>query len=876
MSQVAAKPKPMKIGFSYNWYFSKDAVDPSTSKLGSIKWQQINIPHTWNNLDVMDDTKGYFRGVGWYKKTFKLEESYKGNHIYIDFEGANQVTELFVNGKSVGVHTGGYTRFNFRVDQFLNFEIGAENLILVKVDNSHNDNVPPLSGDFTFFGGIYRDVNLLVKDPVHFSLAYGASGVFISTPTVSESQASIKIKGSLENSSAANKKIKISSVIKSPNGNIVSIKTSLITIGKGKNKAFVQDVESLVKPELWSPENPNLYAIITTIADNSGKIIDKVSNSIGFRWYRFDAENGFFLNGKPYKLIGASRHQDYAGIGNALTDDYHINDVMYLKNMGANFLRVAHYPQDENVLATCDRLGILTSVEIPIVNAITESTEFTSNALNMQLEMIKQNYNHPSIVIWAYMNEVFLRPKFVGQKERQKEYFNNIKKLAQSIELLTRNEDPSRYTMIPNYGYYDIHKEYGLIEIPMIVGWNLYQGWYSGKKEDFGRFLDKCHLDFPYKPIMVTEYGADADPRIRSLTPKKFDKSVDFSLNFHQYYLEQMNKRSFVSAALIWNLADFSSEQREETMPHINNKGLLTLDRKPKDLYYYYQSQLLKSPFLKISNWANRTGISNPTEQVSTQSISVFSNADEVELFVNQVSVGKKTQVKGGKFTWDVDFLQGNNTLVAKAFFNGMALQDKEEVNFTIIDFKRNNTSFNQLNVLLGAKRFYKDPKTGQNWIPSQIYVDGSWGHIGGDFFSLVDTTRQSYGTDRDIKSTDNDPIYQTQQVGIKEFKLDVTDGEYELSLHFAELLSGETKEALAYNLNDTNRKDNLVNREFDVVVNNDEFLKGFNIRNKYGALTPGVEKLSIMVHNNEGITIRFLPRQGTPVLSALQLRRIR
>jgi beta-galactosidase len=873
---AAAKSEKLKIGFNYNWHFSKDLINPTTAKLSTNKWQQINIPHTWNNLDVMDDAKGYFRGIGWYRKAIKLEESYKGKNIYLDFEGANQVTELFINGKRVGLHTGGYTRFNFRIDDFLNFEAGAENVILVKVDNAHNDNIPPLSGDFTFFGGIYRDVNLVVNNPIHFSLEYGANGVFISTPTVSDNLASIKIKTNLENNTTANKKLKLSSIIKSPNGKIVLVKSSTITLEKGKNKEFVQDIESLIKPELWSPENPNLYSIITTISDNSGKILDEVINSVGFRWYKFDAEKGFFLNGKPYKLIGASRHQDFDGIGNALTDDYHVNDVKYLKNMGANFLRIAHYPQDETVLETCDRLGILTSVETPIVNAITETEEFSTNCLNMQLEMIKQNFNHPSIVIWAYMNEVFLRPKFTGQKERQKEYFGNIKNLAQKIETLTRSEDPSRYTMVPNYGYYEIHKDYGIIDIPMIVGWNLYQGWYSGKKEDFGRFLDRCHKDFPDKPIMVTEYGADADPRIRTLTPKKFDKSVDFSLNFHQYYLREMNKRPFVSAALIWNLADFNSEQREETMPHINNKGLLTLDRKPKDLYYYYQSQLLKSPFIKISNWLNRAGEVNLTGQVSTQPIEVFSNAKEVELFVNQVSVGKITQNKGGRFNWDVDFVQGNNTVVAKAFFNGIEVQDKAEVNFNIIDFKRNNTSFNQLNVLLGAKRFYTDPKTNQAWIPSQVYLDGSWGFTGGNPFSLADTARQSYGTDRNIKSTFNDPIYQTQQVGIQSFKLDVPDGEYELSLHFAELLSGEVKEALAYNLNDSNRKDNAVVRVFDVLVNDNEFLKDFNIKDKYGVLTPGIEKLSIVLQNNKGLTIKFLPKQGAPILSALQLRRIR
>lgn len=874
LNWIIARTEKIKVNFNYNWYFTKDIVDPLSADSGN-NWQAINIPHTWNNKDVMDDVKGYYRGVCWYKKKIRISDFYRGKNIYLNFEGVNQTAELFVNGKSIGSHIGGYTRFNFRIDEFLNLNTNAENIILVKVDNRHNDNIPPLSGDFTFFGGIYRDVNIIVQSPIHYSLNYGSTGVFITTPEVSSQKASFKIKSELENNSILNKKVKVSVIIKSPNGKIVAEKLNNITLEKGKIKEFIQDIPIINNPELWYPENPNLYTVITKIIDNSGSVLDQVNTVIGFRWYKFDANEGFFLNGKSYKLIGVSRHQDFEGMGNALDDEYHINDVKYLKDMGGNFLRVAHYPQDPTVLETCDRLGILTSVEIPIVNAITETDDFTKNCLNMQLEMIKQNFNHPSVIIWAYMNEVFLRPKFVGQKERQKEYFNNIKKLAQSIESLTRNEDPSRYTMIPNYGYYEIHKDYGLINIPMIVGWNLYQGWYSGKNEDFGKFLDKCHIEFPNKPMMVTEYGADADPRIRSLTPKRFDKSVDFSLDFHQYYLNEIRKRPFVSAGLIWNLADFNSEQREETMPHINNKGLLTTDRKPKDVYYYYQSQLLKTPFLKISNWRNRTGNVNTTTQKSTQAVDVFSNADEVELFVNNNSVGKKQKETGTRFTWNVAFSEGNNTIVAKAWINGKEILDKADIDFNLIDFTNITTSFNELNVLLGAKRFYENVKTGQVWLPSQVYQKGSWGYIGGNSYSLMDTSRQSYGTDRNIKNTIDDPIYQTQQVGIQEFKIDVPDGEYELTLHFAELLSGETKEALAYNLNDSNRKDAVANRTFDVLVNDIEFLKDFNIKEKYGVLYPSIEKITIFSENNKGISIKFLPKHGLSVLNALQLRRI-
>jgi len=867
IQEALAQNGPLVINLNHGWDFTKDQI--SLQNADYANWQKVNLPHTWNDKDVNDDKPDYYRAACWYKKALSVEKSYKGKKIFLNFEGANQVTEVYVNGKKAGQHIGGYTGFSIAVDDFLNFQEGAQNILLVKVDNSHNDNIPPLSADFTFFGGIYRDVNLVVGSPVHFSFSNGVSNVFVSTPLVTENKASVLIKSILQNQSGKVQKLLLLNTIKDATGKVVKQGNVTVSLKAGEQKSISQAIENLNNISLWTPESPTLYTVVTQIKEaKTGEVLDVVYNPLGFRWFKFDPENGFYLNGKPYKLIGASRHQDFKGMGNALPANYHFEDIKLLKEMGANFLRVAHYPQDQRVLQACDKLGILASVEIPVVNAITETEEFYQNCRNMQTETITQNYNHPSVILWGYMNEVLLRPKFVGQAERQKIYFNNITKLAKSLDSLTRAQDPTRYTMIANHGDFNRYKQVGLIEIPQVIGWNLYQGWYSGSTAGFAEFLDRHHKEFPQKPLMVTEYGADADPRIQSLTPERFDKSIQYSLNFHDVYYQAIKERPFVAAGMIWNLADFNSEAREETMPHINNKGMLTIDRKPKDLYFYYQAQLLKKPFLSISTWRKRSGSADSSSAVCSQPVDVFSNAQRVELFQNGKSLGVR-KPENGRFTWSVPFINGNNEIEAVMRLGGREYRDKAVIEFEFSTLRK----VNQLNLLLGAKRYFEDDK-GQVWIPSFEYKNNSWGYIGGSPFKL-NNARQSYGTERNIKETDNDPVYQTQVSGIKKYKLDIPDGEYELTLHFAELTNAETKESLAYNLDTSTTKGKAEERVFDVLVNNVLVFKEFNIAKRYGTLTAGFERVKAVAENGKGIEVSFNALVGQPVLNAVQLRKI-
>jgi beta-galactosidase len=873
----SGNPSPRTaVAINEAWSFTKEAYQP-TAAGQHLNWQPVQVPHTWNATDVMDDEPGYYRGTAWYKKSLPVNAAWKTKNVFLFFEGANQVTEVYINGKKAGEHIGGYTGFYIPISALLQFD-GKDNLneIAVKVNNSYNENIPPLSADFTFYGGIYRDVYVVATEDIHFTTANnGSNGLFITTPQVTAATASVQLTGSLINETATDKKLTITTVITDRAGKVMGEISSPLTAKAGTEATFKQLIKAVANPHLWSPEDPYLYTAITRIADaKTGQLLDQLTNAVGFRWFSFDGDKGFFLNGQPYKLVGANRHQDYQGLGNALPDELAWKDMVLLKQMGGNFLRIAHYPQDPTILKACDELGILASIEIPVVNEITESDSFFLNCANMQREMIRQNFNHPAIIIWCYMNEVLLRPHFGNDKPRQEIYFARIEKLAKMLDSLTRKEDPSRYTMLVNHGDFNRYKTVGLTQIPMLVGWNLYSGWYGGNLTDFPAFLERHHKEFPDKPLLVTEYGADADPRIRSFQPIRFDKSVEYTTKLHQYYLAEMLKRPFVAGIALWNLADFNSETREETMPHINNKGLLLWDRRAKDPYYYYQAILNKQPFVKIADayWTIRGGMADSNAISCTQPVQVSSNLTEAELLLNGISFGKK-KMENGMAEWNVPFVNGKNVITVQGVQEGKVYNDYAAIDFQLQPrrFADERIPFTQLNVLLGAQRYYIDEQRQQIWLPDQPYQSGSWGVVGGKPFKV---SRLPYGTDKNILGTDDDPIYQTQQTGIETYRLDVPAGEYEVTLHFAELLGGTVK-GLPYNLSNSARKEEDVQRSFNVLVNGALVLEHFDIARQYGVAKAITKKINITVAGNNGMRIDFQSIMGEPILNALQVKRL-
>ncbi|RZK76768.1 MAG: DUF4982 domain-containing protein [Pedobacter sp.] len=770
--------------------------------------------------------------------------------------------------------------FVIPISPYLKFNKGKSvNQIAVKVNNRYNESIAPLTADFTFFGGIYRSVQLIVSDKVHFDgTKYGSDGVYVSTPKVSATEAQVSVKGALKNETQAAKPVTIVTQIYGPSGDKINTTSTKAIVPEGELYDFSQELPKLSDPQLWSPENPALYRVITQIADGeTGMIIDQITNHIGLRWFKFDPNEGFFLNGKHVKLMGASRHQDFAGMGNAVPAGLQIRDLELLKAFGGNFLRVAHYPQDPAILAACDRLGILASVEIPVVNEITETEAFYQNCRTMQQEMIWQNYNHPSIIVWGYMNEVLLKMRYKDDKQRQDQYLSHIAELAKSLEAITRNADPTRYTMIANHGDFNLYTRAGLTKIPMLLGWNLYQGWYGGTLADFGKNLDMMHKQQPDKPFIVSEYGADADPRVHSFKPERFDKSVEYAVTYHQVYLNDILKRPFVAGGAAWNLSDFNSESRAESMPHINNKGLLTLDRKPKNTYYLYQATLLNRPYVQIGLdqkkvlWVGATG----QEEMGMQQVQIFSNLPTLELFLNKQSLGKRS-VTDHVATWDVPFINGDNHLAVIGLLEGKKLGDTATIKVKLQPQLLTSTTvpFTELAVSLGDPRFVTD-RNGTVWFPDQEYKSGAYGYIGGAAFKMKDSNRQKFGTDKNIIGTFEDPIYQTQDVGLERYKLDVPRGKYLLTLHFAELLGEASDASLPYNLDAGTRKEVREERVFDVYVNGKQRMKNVNLSKMPGNARPLKKEFKMKLKDNEGITITLKSITGTPVLNALQLKKI-
>ena len=859
------------------WKFTKGSpFEAQLTGCDDSSWETVNIPHTWNDKDADDETPGFYRGPVWYRKQLFIDKSQEGRQAVIYFEGANQEVRFYLNGQFVGEHKGGYTRFCFDITPHLRY--GQENLFAIYVNNVYNPNIPPLSADFTFFGGIYRDVYLQFMNPVHIATNdYASSGVYIRTPEVNNSAASVEITTLLTNDMPQAAEIRVENIICDADGKEVKKTQAEVKLAAGETKTDISKKIKIDSPRLWDIDDPYRYMVYTRILDKrKGTLLDEVVNPLGLRWFKFDSEKGFFLNGKGRKLIGTARHQDYFQKGNALRDELHVQDVLLLKEMGGNYLRVSHYPQDPVIMEMCDKLGIVTSVEIPVVNAVTETEEFLHNSVEMAKEMVRQDFNRPSVMIWGYMNEIFLRRPYTEGKQLE-DYYRFTEKVARALEATIREEDPSRYTMMAYHNMPQYYEDAHLTEIPMIQGWNLYQGWYEPDINEFQRLLDRAHKVYKGKVLMVTEYGPGVDPRVHSYQPERFDFSQEYGLVYHKHYLNEMMKRPFIAGSSLWNLNDFYSESRVDAVPHVNNKGVVGLNREKKDVYWFYKTALSRRPILVIGNreWKSRGGVVNTAQKECIQSVPVFSNAEEVELFVNNKSLGKK-KIEDNYALFDVPFVGGENLLEAVAVTGDNKLRDMLRIQFQLVgsQLKDEAVPFTELNVMLGSPRYFEDRAANVAWIPEQEYKPGSWGFIGGTSYRRQTGFGTMLGSDIDIHGTDMNPIFQTQRVGIKSFKADVPNGEYSVYLHWAELESDKEREALVYNLGADSEQTFAGNRSFGISINGTTVSDDFNVARDYGYARAVIKKFVITVKDGKGVSVDFHKKEGEPILNAIRIYR--
>ena len=611
------------ISLNKNWLFVKN-----TSDINAQDAVTVNLPHTWNNEDGYDGGNDYFRGSCLYKKTINKDELPKAELYYLEFGGANSSADVYVGERHLFHHDGGYSTFRVNITE----EIASETEISVIVDNAPNEEVYPQMADFTFYGGLYRDVNLVCVSNSHFDLDYyGAPGIKI-TPIINGENAEVTIEAYVKNLKDTQKLVY--TIYDQNENELLRNETS--------DPVSVFVIENV---HLWhGRRDPYLYCCEVEIVEN-GEVVDNVCQRFGCRSFKIDPENGFILNGEEYPLRGVSRHQDRWGFGNALLPEHHREDIDLILEVGATTIRLAHYQHDQYFYDLCDEKGLVIWAEIPYISRHMPGGR--ENTISQMKELISQNYNHPCIVVWGLSNEISI----AGSDESLLENHRILNDLVHEM-------DKTRLTTIAAVSMCKMDDPYLLI--PDVVSYNHYFGWYGGETSMNGPWFDKFHAMHPNIPIGCSEYGCEA-LNWHTSDPKQGDYTEEYQAYYHEELIKQLFTRKYLWATHVWNMFDFGADARAEGGENgQNHKGLVTMDRKyKKDAFYAYKAWLSDEKFVHLCGKRYVDRVEDVTK------VTVYSNLDTVELFVNGESIGKKTSFDHF-FYFDVKN-EGETTIVAKA-----------------------------------------------------------------------------------------------------------------------------------------------------------------------------------------------------------------
>ena len=667
------------------WRFIKEDIQAAYKKdFNDDEWEKILLPHTWNSHDVQEGggkasglfrhkEQGYYRGIGWYRIKFRIPEDQKGKRIFIRFQAAGSVAEVFLNENLIGTHLGAFSAFCFELTEYTKFN--EENVLAIKVNNAWRDDLPPLSGDFPVMGGLYRPVELFLKEQMCISpLDHATSGIYISQSEVTESKAELDFKILISSIEDVND-VKLNLKILNQDGDINQEKKISFNLEKG-DTSINQKIE-ILNPHLWNGRlDPYLYQVkVGLIHDES--ILDEVTQSIGIRYIDIDSENGFFLNGKKYALHGVNRHQDRLNKGWALSKADQDEDLRIMLEMGVTALRLAHYQHSEYFYSQCDKFGIVVWAELAIVNRVNFSTNFFENSKSILLELIKQNYNHASIFTWSLANELGFFQLRSPVKMIKK--FNDI----------AHNVDKTRPTILAAISFAFFRKK--IHRITDLIGWNHYPGWYYFKAKHMGTHLKKFNKVGNFRGLCVSEYGAGAsihhhkpdlthDDKIKA--SGKFHPEEKLNL-VHEENYRQMTKLSFVWGTFVWNMFDFAVSTRNEgDTPGRNDKGLVTYDRKvKKDIYYFYKANWTIEPVLYITS---RRAIERYNKLTD---IKVYSNCADIELRINKKLIGKMTKEDLCIFrVSNCVLFEGKNEIEVKGFIGNQEYFDSCTWNYIEIN----------------------------------------------------------------------------------------------------------------------------------------------------------------------------------------------
>jgi beta-galactosidase len=657
---LAYEPPEVRQQSSLNsgWRFLRsDAANAQTPGFNDSGWSAVNVPHTWNAQDGQDGGNNYYRGIAWYRKHFMPSSGLAGKRVWLDFGGVNTVAEVWLNGTRLGEHRGGFAGFRFDVTASL--LLGQDNVLAVKANNAANRDIAPISADFTFFGGTYRDVSLTGLDPLAVRMQdFGGPGVYVRQRSVTAASASIDVTTKAWNNFTAARNVQVRAVVWDAAGAIVASNTSparSIAAATG-----FDTVQSLVitSPRRWQGKaDPYLYHVTVEILDGT-RIADTVTQPLGLRSFSVDPNNGFSLNGQYVPLHGVNAHQDRLGQGWAVSAAQQTQDFDLMDEMGVNAYRTAHYQQSQHVYNLTDQRGYVVWTEIPMVNQVTDSAAFRTNVKQQLSELIRQNYNHPSIVFWS-----------IGNEQASNNAVTNA--ILAELEDQVQAEDPDRLsTYATHLGDTD-----ALSNHSEVIGYNKYFGWY-GAGTGPAAWADTLHRNSPARRISISEYGSGAsviqheENPARPVTTSRWHPE-EYGNILHENHWKQIAPRRYLWGTFVWNMFDFAVDSRSEgdTLGR-NDKGLVTYDRNTrKDSFYWYKANWTNTSFVYITSrrWTQRTA--------AQTTVKIYGTADSARLTHNGTVISTKTSADH-IYTWPITLTRGQNTITVTGTRAGQTYSD--------------------------------------------------------------------------------------------------------------------------------------------------------------------------------------------------------
>ena len=643
------------------WQFKLgDILGAEAVDFNDTNWTTVSLPYNWGWQEAQQG-KDYYRGPGWYRRALELQPK-AGKRYFLRFEAASLFADVYVNGDFLGEHRGGFGAFCFDITRHLS--ASGTNVIAVRVSNSWEPDIAPLSGDFSVYGGLYRPVHLVETAAENFTLLdHGSPGVAWLQTSVTKKKAVIDVTAQISNGTRDSQPLTLVATVFDATGKKIVESEQPVVLAADVTAPYWLRVTA-PRPHLWNGRlDPYLYRAVVELRSTNG-VVDSVTQPLGLRFYRVDPDKGFFLNGKPYALHGVDMHQDWWNEGWAISDANMDENLRLLQEIGATVVRCAHYQHSDYFYSRCDQAGILVWAEIPQVNEINASARFAETSRGQLLDLIRQNINHPSIFVWSLFNEIGNAK--TSDPERELQDLNNV----------AHSEDPTR----PTIGATCTGRFPQMNKIPDLLGWNMYPGWYSGwgPKNDFGRLLDQHRYDSQQGGFCLSEYGAGANVEQHEENPKPPQTDgqwhpEEWQAGVHETAWAALQTRPYVWATFVWNLFDFAVSTRHEGgVPGRNDKGLVTYDRTiKKDAFYFYKANWSDEPVLYLTGrrFTDRTN--------AVTDVKIYSNARRVELLLNGKSQGYHSLATNCLFLWkNIRLNPGENQVTAKAERDGKELND--------------------------------------------------------------------------------------------------------------------------------------------------------------------------------------------------------